>query len=56
MESTDSVVLNFKCGREIDCSVKKTIIAVMDVNLKIHLFRNCIACNGKKAPNFDTIS
>lgn len=52
----DSVKIPFKCGPEGACVVKKVISSPeYDVNLKIHVLRNCIRCNGSLEPDFDTL-
>lgn len=52
----DSVKIPFKCGPDRACVVKKVISSPdYDLNLKIHILRNCIRCNGCCEPDFDSI-
>lgn len=55
MDKKGMVSLKLKCKPEVDCTVKRTIISVNDINLKIHLLANCLRCSGRRAPEFDTI-
>lgn len=52
----DSFKVVFKCGPNGACIVKKIIDSDdYDLNLKIHILRNCIRCSGKEEPEFDSI-
>lgn len=52
----DSVKIPFKCGADAPCVVKEVISSPdYDLNLKIHILRNCIRCNGSFEPEFDAI-
>jgi len=52
----DSVKIFFKCGPDGACIVKKVIQEPeYDLNLKIHVLRNCIRCDGTTEPEFQNI-
>ena|GEM_PF-1747376 len=51
-----SVEILFKCGPDGACVVKKIIQEPeYDLNLKIHVLRNCIRCDGQAEPEFQNI-
>lgn len=52
----DSFKIIFKCGPDAACIVKKVIDSNdYDLNLKIHVLRNCIRCNGNGEPEFKAL-
>lgn len=42
--------IEFKCGEDVACLVKKMITTYHDPNLQIHFLTNCIKCNGRREP------
>jgi hypothetical protein len=52
----EDIILKFKCGPEVDCTVRETLRIEKDINLKIHLLSlNCLHCSGNQAPEFAAI-